>query len=203
VRARLRRHGVHGREVALFADVVVLVEGETEALALPLWAAACDLDLEDENIAVVQAGGKTAIPELAAILEDLGIPCYVIADGDAHNRSPSSAEANRRLLTRAGLPTEDYPATVVHERLALWTESYERELDAELGDYGYYEQQARSELGAKVGKGILARACAEDLISRGTIPACMRHVVRRVNDLRDSRRASAPSDEPFADDFPL
>jgi putative ATP-dependent endonuclease of OLD family len=193
VRARLHRHGVHGRNTAVFADLVVLVEGDTEVLALPVWAAACDMDLEEMNIAVVQAGGKSAIPELAAILENLGVPCYVIADGDAHNPTESSAEANRRLLGRVGLPAEDYPPTIIGERLTLWTECYERELEASLGSYRACEADMRAILGTKVGKGVLARACAQRLVETDVLPDCIRRVLAAIRQLRDAHGTQTPA----------
>lgn len=68
---------------ALFAERALLVEGDTEA---GVFYGIGDRDavgrLESQGLSIVAAGSKGAIPLAHAILTSLGIPTYVIFDGD-------------------------------------------------------------------------------------------------------------------------
>jgi putative ATP-dependent endonuclease of OLD family len=195
---RLHRHTTAGRDTALFADLVVLVEGDSEVAALPIWASACGLALDEENIAVVSAGGKTALPSLRMILEMLGVPCYVIADGDSHNTSKARPEINRELLRAAGLPDEDFPATTIRDHLTIWSTCYERELSGATAAYAAAESEARQEL-ATDSKAILARVVAERLIETETVPDPIHRLVVRIRDLRSVGGQSTSHETPPLD----
>jgi hypothetical protein len=73
----------------LFASGVVLVEGETELAALPIWFAKSDAahisgcGPMDLHIAFLSVGGDTAFGSFLFYLERFGVPWTVVCDGAA------------------------------------------------------------------------------------------------------------------------
>lgn len=73
----------HGeQDEGFFAEKVILVEGNTERYALPIYFQKLQFDLDKENIALIEAGSVDAIKAVHAIFSAFGIPVYVIFDGD-------------------------------------------------------------------------------------------------------------------------
>ena len=126
---------------ALFASAVVIVEGETDQAILE-GCTIRDDPLNSHGIAVVEAGSKENIPLAHAILCELGIPCFVLFDGDngaglraeAHGKSGSMAEqsaanANRRMQRYLDIAVEDHPFTQVGDRYAVLEDTMEAFLE--------------------------------------------------------------------------
>ncbi|WP_414172077.1 TOPRIM nucleotidyl transferase/hydrolase domain-containing protein [Clavibacter tessellarius] len=65
-----------------FADAVVLVEGQTDRVILEAIAEKFEKDLDRRGITVLSVSGKSGLSVCLAILRALGIPTYVVADGD-------------------------------------------------------------------------------------------------------------------------
>lgn len=138
--------------VALFAARALLVEGDTEAA---VFYGIGDRDavghLESRGLAIVAAGGKGGIPLVDAILTSLGIPTYVLFDGDggfelrAHDagKSPSIVEGertkfsteNRRLLKYFGEDEVDFPSDKVGDRVATLSDQLESYLESNWAEW--------------------------------------------------------------------
>jgi hypothetical protein len=68
----------------LFTQGVILVEGETEVGALPIWFEKSGLGaIEDSNLVVYWVGGKTSFRKYVDFLKAFSVPWVVICDGDA------------------------------------------------------------------------------------------------------------------------
>lgn len=65
-----------------FADAVVLVEGQTDRIVLEAVATKLGSDLDRLGVTVLSVEGKGGLRVTRAILDALGIPTYVLADGD-------------------------------------------------------------------------------------------------------------------------
>ena len=65
---------------ALFSKVVVLVEGDTELGALPVFSNRMNIDLDEFGISIVQAGGAKSIPSLMTLLDKFGIKNIALMD---------------------------------------------------------------------------------------------------------------------------
>jgi len=70
------------RKELFFAKAVLLVEGATEKIALPLAFKAMGYDINRLGISVVEVGGKTKFPLFIKVLKALHIPYAVLADHD-------------------------------------------------------------------------------------------------------------------------
>lgn len=77
-----------------FADVVAFVEGDTDRVVLEMLAERLGCSLDAHGIAMLATGGKDNLHVPYAILEEVGVPVYVIADADAlraEKKHPSDA----------------------------------------------------------------------------------------------------------------
>ncbi|WP_202754314.1 MULTISPECIES: ATP-dependent nuclease [Burkholderia cepacia complex] len=138
--------------VALFATRVLLVEGDTEAAVFygigDRDAVGC---LESQGLSIVSAGGKGGIPLAHAILTCLGIPTYVLFDGDGgfaergkaagksdavieNERTKYSLE-NRRLLKYLGEAEVDFPPQQIGDHAATLSDHLETYLEANWNEW--------------------------------------------------------------------
>jgi putative ATP-dependent endonuclease of the OLD family len=112
---------------ALFAEAVILVEGDCDRAVLEGCGERAGDALAEDGIVVAEVGGKDILLLPRAILSLLGIPCYVVFDGDkgaadrmrAQGKPDSAiaavrttnAQRNRSLLRYLGQAEQDWPAT--------------------------------------------------------------------------------------------
>jgi putative ATP-dependent endonuclease of the OLD family len=114
-----------------FARVAVLVEGEDDRAAVQGMARAGGHDLESFGFSVIPCGGKVSMDRPAAIFQKLGIPVYLIWDGDYGERD-AKPEDNHRLLRLLGHTAEDWPNAIT-ATFACFKRNLETALREELG----------------------------------------------------------------------
>lgn len=105
-----------------FADAVVLVEGEEDRAAILGVAGTLrttggqDVDLETLGISVIPCMGKNNLDRPSAIFQALGIPIYVVWDGDCGkgdaNQQSKNKVSNHLLLRLCGEAIDDWPEDV-------------------------------------------------------------------------------------------
>ncbi|MDD3735349.1 MAG: AAA family ATPase [Candidatus Pacebacteria bacterium] len=84
---------------AFFAKKIILVEGESEALLLPYFFNEIDFDWIKERIAIVKCGSKNELDRFYRLYAELGIPCFVVFDGDKDkNDDKRHKEINNALF---------------------------------------------------------------------------------------------------------
>ena len=129
-----------------FADVAVLVEGEDDRAAILGTAMALVVDFDGNGIAVIPCMGKTNLDRPMLIFRDLGIPVYVVWDGDHNNRN-AKPEVNARLLDLNELTIEDWPDGV-WQNCACFKTDLETTIKCEFGQEPYDRlfTQAKNEL---------------------------------------------------------
>jgi putative ATP-dependent endonuclease of the OLD family len=69
---------------AFFSKCVILVEGDTEIGAFPVFAQKFGIDLDDYGISVIQAGSADSIPPLMKMLEEFGVNIVGLMDADKY-----------------------------------------------------------------------------------------------------------------------
>jgi len=67
---------------AFFSKCIILVEGDTELGAFPVFAQKLEIDLDDYGISVIQAGSADSIPQLMKMLEQFGVNAVALMDKD-------------------------------------------------------------------------------------------------------------------------
>lgn len=70
------------RSELFFAKKVILVEGMTEKISIPLVYKSLGIDINQVGISVIECGGKTKIPLFIKVLKALKIPFIVFVDED-------------------------------------------------------------------------------------------------------------------------
>jgi predicted ATP-dependent endonuclease of OLD family len=70
-----------------FATRLLIVEGDTEKLALPQYSAALAIDLDQAGATIIEVGGKRNLMEFAKIAGSFGIPTGVLYDRDSSDFS--------------------------------------------------------------------------------------------------------------------
>lgn len=136
-----------------FAEGVALVEGDTDRAVLEALASRLDRDLDLRGISILSVEGKGGLRVARAILVQLGIPTYVLADGDygTANRNTNKSEekisqahashqdATEKLLaalpSRGTLYSGAFPykfgdPTIVSDCFTCWRDDIEEELTA-------------------------------------------------------------------------
>lgn len=136
-----------------FADVVVLVEGLGDAGMLGMLQDILQKDWLTLGIAIIPIDGKTKLDRPALIFKGLGIPVYIVFDGDKQlkgtDQEANCVQANGLLLRLVGASEEEFPKTQVNETWAAFEQKIETELKAALGedDFNGFREQVVSELG--------------------------------------------------------
>lgn len=151
----------------LFARAVVLFEGQTEEQALPLWAQEYwGASIHELGFCFVRANGTNYFPFIY-LAKALGIPWYVIADGE---QQPVK-ELDAALKKASEVESAKHPCVVVHPagknfESQLLVEGYlaeiEKGLDAMSGMPGYLDNYIKDKHGQKGKKNVL-----RDYLSEG------------------------------------
>lgn len=184
---------------ALFAEAVVLVEGDTDRAVVEGCGERAGQFLAVDGVVVAEVGGKPILLLPAAILTLLGIPCFVAFDGDKgceqrmrqHGRQESDITAvmddhrqkNRDLLRYLGRQEEDWPATHATETYAVFEDRLEDELTALWPAW----EQRRQEL-VNSGLGFQAKNTATyrhaAATAPGDLPPILREIITAARNLR-------------------
>ncbi|MBI4529540.1 MAG: AAA family ATPase [Deltaproteobacteria bacterium] len=80
------------RNELFFASRLLLVEGDTEKLALPEYAKRLNLDLDRAGATIVEVGGKRNLPEFAQIAASFEIPTGIVYDEDSSDFNDEGEE---------------------------------------------------------------------------------------------------------------
>jgi putative ATP-dependent endonuclease of OLD family len=166
---------------ALFAESVILVEGDDDAAILEGMGSRLN-NLAIDGVCVASVGGKGNMFIPSAILELLGIPILMVVDNDSgcgdrmqrNRRTPEDIKravdehvrANRKLCRYVGADEEDYPAGAVSDRLAFVPDTLETLLASDLPGWDVARQKAIDEGRGVEGKNaatyaLAARECAD------------------------------------------
>ena len=101
---------------AFFAQKVILVEGESEALILPYFFEKIGFDYVTEKITIVKCGSKNELDRFYRLYSEFGIPCFVIFDGDKDKGNEDQRKINNELFDIIGeTEIRDFPDGKVHE----------------------------------------------------------------------------------------
>lgn len=114
-----------------FAEVVVLVEGESDRAVILGMAQFRRLNLDRHGIAVIPCNGKTNLDRPLIIFRQLGIPTYAIWDADK-GANDAKPRTNRLLLSLLGRQEEDWPS-FIGETGACFNVALEETLRDEIG----------------------------------------------------------------------
>lgn len=161
-----------------FAQKIVLVEGPEDKAVVEAGLRVAGVDIDADGIAVIPVEGKTNLARPYAIFSSLGIPCYLIFDGDADaqagEQKPETNLGLQRLCGEAS-PAE-FPDTGVRPHWTAFRRELTKDIPEEFGAREFYS--ARDEIARDMGWGEPSRARKNPTILEATIDR-MHHTGRR------------------------
>ena len=179
-----------------FADVVVLVEGETDRAAILAVAHSKGQDLEAMGVCVIPCMGKNNMDRPALVFRGFDIPTYLVWDNDRGAKDARPA-ANRHLLRVVEGPEVDWPSGV-WDAYACLDENLESIISKELTEDLFQDLLERhgSELGmtsTRQGRknALVLRKVIDDATSMGRAPTTLGKIVDRIVAMRD--RGTVPT----------
>jgi len=142
---------------SLFARQVIIVEGNTERYVLPELFGAAGFGFERHGIAIVSAGGKGNIDKLIFLMEQFGIPYFVIFDQDISTTDTASRRQSDNLRELLGIPSE-FASFRIGEKYCVFEEDFEHTFCRLYPGWTELDQEAKRLIGAKGGSGKGLRA---------------------------------------------
>ena len=152
LREKLRKEFDPERNELFFAKHVVLVEGDTEKLAVPAYATRLEIDLNREGCSVVEVGGKKSMKTFAEIVRSFGLRLTIVFDTDS---SQFKTQKDKEEECNADLRSLQTDTVGIIEN----NPDYEMVLRTEMGESVYL---ALCEKYPGVSKAIRARLIAAD-----------------------------------------
>jgi predicted ATPase len=116
----------------LFADVAVIVEGDSDVAALWAMQKFMDHKWEELGVVVVPVGGKSKIDRAVVAFQGFRIPTYFMFDGD--KEKGDGGATNSTLLLLGGADVVHFPATGVGQGCAVFEDDIETYLQGVAGD---------------------------------------------------------------------
>jgi len=149
----------------LFAKAVILVEGPTEALSLPIYLSKVDLDVSKEGVAIISVMGKGNLAKWWRFFKAYEIPVYLTFDNDTRN----DENGNRRIdaLRTIGIEDNEIESIIeiedwsVQDEFCVFGNDFETTFRGLFEDYNALEDEARSQIGDS--KPLVARYVAHRL----------------------------------------
>jgi putative ATP-dependent endonuclease of the OLD family len=132
----------------LFAKSVILVEGPTEALALPIYMERVGFIPSKEGVAVLPVGGKGNLAKWRRLFNVYGIPTYVVFDNDGTNDDRTGVKRSDALASMS-VPPEEFAAVLtsvvplVNAEYMVFPHDYEASLREMFPSYETLEQEGR------------------------------------------------------------
>ncbi|MFQ5851861.1 MAG: ATP-dependent endonuclease [Candidatus Binatia bacterium] len=153
-----------------FARAVVLVEGPSEALALPIYLSACGCDTKEKGIAIIPVHGKGSIARYIRLFEAYGIPTYAIFDNDPED--DSEGNKRREIIETCGYDCDEklLQSSNIHvdDRFAVFGQDFEESLRKQFNKLGYKEKEESVRESFGLAKPLVAREVAFLLAKEGT-----------------------------------
>ena len=164
----------------LFARTAVLVEGESDRIAIMRAAEILGTPLDERGVAVIPCGSKAGILGPLAIFMELGVRAYPVWDRDGH--VGKEKRLNDRLLSLVGRKGGDCPDATTAGYSCLGAK-LEGALRSDMGEglydrlvAGYREEHS---LGKK-DKPLVTHLLMEEMEGRGIRPARLGRIVEAI-----------------------
>lgn len=115
---------------ALFANGVILVEGDTEQTAIPIFASKLDIDLVANNVNIVRTDGVQSIPSLRKLLNTLHIKNVCIIDSDGNKKRKNNVTEGQYVTELDDFEFECFEVMTLHD-INHYLSDYYAEIKAE------------------------------------------------------------------------
>ena len=150
-----------------FAKKIILVEGETEEMSLPIYFEALGLDTLKEGIAIISVDGKGNLAKWWRLYKILNIPTYICFDND--HKKDSNGNKRKDALKAIGIDSDDIESLLtsndwnINQSFCVFGTDFEVTMTNSFLKYKDLHTEYLDKLGSS--KSILARAVAKELCS--------------------------------------
>lgn len=189
-RARMRALMTPMVNEGFFADFVVLVEGESDRAALCAEASRIGFSLDGTGCAIIPCIGKSGILRPYAVFRSLGIPIFVVWDGDKGGRDNPNPCDNHRIQRSLDAPEVDWPPFTVTQSFACYETNLEDALKADLGEdvFSKHVDAALSQFGLTKRKDgmknpLVMQAVLESATRDGRTAASLNSIVEAIRNM--------------------
>ncbi len=181
-----------------FASKVILVEGDTEKYALPMYFEKRGFALDEKRISIITAGSVDSITYLYIMFNEFHVPCYVIFDGDkpstdvakltgdSKDNAKNKSKRNRELFSFLGKPVDQdeeffFPPTTVENNFSIWEKDFEDSFHKGLEKYDDLKAAAKSLYGND-SKPLTARYIASEICSNhpDDVPVLVDEMIAKI-----------------------
>lgn len=168
---------------AFFSRFIILVEGNTEKWALPIYAKKLGFDFDKQSIEVVAVRGKSQIETLYTIYNEFNFPIYVIFDGDKGKQKNEDRNLNKKLTKLLRGVETDWPETAITGKYAIFEDNIESEFKDALPFYERLELSARRLYGLTKNrhKEIVAKYVADSLDTTD-VPDFIKCIITKIEE---------------------
>ncbi len=166
----------------LFSETVLLVEGATEALSLPIFFRRIGFSLPLHGVEIINCEGKSAIPLYARLFRAYGYHVYCLFDGD--EKTTENAAMFRGLVEEQTWVTSPDQCEI-RAGYAYFGKDYESYFRCQIPDWDAIEKDAQDVFRIPTKPGI-ARAIAR--YSR-EVPSFFRELADRLKALSEGDRS--------------
>jgi len=207
-----------------FARYIILCEGETEELALPLVLAHVGIDCDLHGVSVLGVGGKNQLPKYWRLFTQFDLPTLVLFDND--NDDADKQRSNRNIAACMGVEMSDFTERVAickvleanrpgKTPLVVLEKDFEHALDrdyrewssdqfADADDIQTWRAEAREYIKPEgnQGKGLIARFAARRMCAAQPefVPLFAHEIATRVSEslgIKLNRMRKHMDDVPF------
>lgn len=190
----------HTFSEGFFAEAVVFVEGDTDRVVMEATSENLGAPLDAAGVAVIAAGGKGNLRVQYEMLRLIGVPVYVIADGDAlggvrsHPSAPakaSQADASHKKQTESLLEWLPAPrGTYARATSVTWGDPtfvssdwalLHDDLETELETWGSFQAELKANGHLKRSKNVAAYRAAATDADLSDIPPALVALVSQIS----------------------
>ncbi len=160
IKARLLQMLTISIREGFFGNIVVLCEGPTEFLSLPIWASLLGKNFDEKGIILIQTAGKYIMIDYAELFSIFDIPVFLIFDNDRYSKERwTHKKLNRWLLQFCGEKPSDYPSNS-GDNYFVFDPYFEKQLRRDDFEYRKFEDYVSKKYGIGKKKGLRARFVA-------------------------------------------
>lgn len=148
-----------------FASKIVLVEGMTEELTLPIYLEKVGLDVLKEGIDIIGVGGKGELAKWWRLFTLFKIPTFICFDND--DKNDENKNKRKDALKSIGIPDTEIEKLInsedwnIGEKFCVFGKDFEETLRNTFSDYKKIEEAVKNELGDS--KPLVAREVALEI----------------------------------------
>ncbi|EKB50224.1 ATP-dependent nuclease [Cecembia lonarensis] len=151
-----------------FANKIILVEGLTEELSLPIYFERLGLDPTEHGIEIIGVSGKGNLAKWWRLFTLYQIPTFICFDNDTRSGDDRNGNLRKDALKAIGIRDEELEGILgienwaISERFCVFGVDFETTMRSTFTDYAVIEEGKREQLGSS-SKHIVARETARQI----------------------------------------